>query len=532
MILITGRFEGFNESIYEIDRVWLLAQGKMPYVGFEWPFGVFLLYGPLWLSHLLYCGVAGGYYVFWTLASLAGVALLFATINQLDYPSPRKTSIFLLVFVTALPSVMGMGTHYTWLRFITPFYCILAVHRVSVRKLQPNAGRFAACLAICFTALLLLISPEMAIAHGFASWVLLFPRKSPIGPAAVPVYTYLAMLAGFVILFGASLKLHVLDTLLASGGGADSFPIPPSVPVVFFFAVVFVCACAVVRRWSTPSLNDNSIALIVLSLPLLVVALGRCDSGHMFCNGVGLFLAVFLYASPSPRMWRLFRNTFLVAVIALPGYAVIRYLVPKVGRTAIQAAAEESVPGATGFRAAIVRFGIHYMPDSAFEYALLAELQGFRLHMVPATIDFALLYPGIDFSRFGGIFEAPFGYRPNGYGSYLSSSVDLGYYEGIENANTPRAVQRKIDELAQHPNRDLLLSHPSENLCRVDDNAERQAITVLFFFPYTARVAHPIGIRTPLCDYIASHYTLTRSATPDNFGYELWTPSRTSSARR
>ena len=96
------------------------------------------------------------------------------------------------------------------------------------------------------------------------------------------------MLAGLAALFAAALKLHLLDTLIASGGGEDSFPIPFSVPVLFFYAVVFVCACSVVRRWAEPSLTDNSIALIVLSIPLLAAALGRCESGHILSNGVGL----------------------------------------------------------------------------------------------------------------------------------------------------------------------------------------------------------------------------------------------------
>jgi hypothetical protein len=530
MILVMGKFGGFAESVYEIDRVWLLAQGRIAYAGFEWPFGVLFLYGPLWLSHLLHCGIAGGYYVFWTLASLAGVALLFATINCLDYPSPRKTSIFLLLFVAVLPSTIGMGTHYTWLRFITPFYCILVVNRVSLRKLQPNACRVAAALAVCFTALLLLISPEMALAHCFASCVLLFPRKSAISPAAVPASTYAAMLAGFSALFGVGLKLHVLDTLLASGGGADSFPIPLSAPVIFFFGVVFVCACVVVRRWYIPSLKDNSIALIVLSIPLMAAALGRCDPTHILLNGIGLYLAVFLYVSTSPRMWRLFRNSFVVIVIVLPGYVALRYVIPLVGKTAMRAAAEDCQPEATGMRAAIARWGVRHLPAAGSE-GRLAELARLRAHAAPDEIDFGSVYPGFDLTRSHGIFEAPFGYKPNGLGSYHSSKVDYGFYEGLENANTPRAVQRKIDELAQYPERDLLLPQSSGDLCGFDVNLERQLITVLFFFPYTASVAHPISPHAPLCDYIASHYTLAEMATPENFGYELWTPRRASPAQ-
>jgi hypothetical protein len=528
MVLLAGGFGGFCESTYEIDRVWLLAQGHLPYVGFEWPFGVLFLYGPLWLSHLFHGDIAQGYNAFWTLSSVAGVALLFATINRLDTPTPRKTFIFLILFVAFLPSVLGMGAHYTLLRYISPFYCILIVSRASTGNTRRRAQRLAAALAVCFTAMLLLISPEMAIAHAFACSILLFPRKSAISPAGLRPSPYAAMLAGLAALFAAALKLHLLDTLIASGGGADSFPIPFSVPVLFFYAVVFVCACSVVRRWAEPSLTDNSIALIVLSIPLLAAALGRCDPGHILSNGVGLMLAVFLYASGSPRMWRLYCSAFIVAMIAIPGYTVCRAFLPRLGVSAMRTAAEETMPGVTGLRASIAEFGIRHMPSSDIKSRWLCELARLRVHVVPATIDFASLYPGLNVSRPDGNFEAPFGYQPNGFGSYHSSAVDYGYYEGMENANTPHAVQRKIDELAQHPDRDLLLPDASASLCSVDGSLQRGLLSVFFFFPYLARVSHPVSVHQPLCDYIAEHYTLARSATPNNFEYELWTPAKPS----
>ena len=523
MVLIAGRFGGFCESSYEIDRVWLVAHGKIPYVGFEWPFGVLFLYGPLLLSHLLRCGIAGGYYVFWVLVSLAGVGLLFATINRLDYPSPRKTSIFLILFVAFLPTAVGMGAHYTWLRYIAPFYCILIVHGVGTRNTLPKAKGIAAALAVVFTGILLLISPEMAIAHAFACFVLLFPGRSAMSPAALPARLYLAMLALLAALFVAALKLHLLDTLLASGGGADSFPIPLSLPILLFFAVVFVCACSLVRRWAEPSLNDNSIALIILSVPLVAAALGRCDPGHILANGVGLLLAVFLYASRSPRMWRLYRDAFLIAMIAIPAYSFYRFFLPLIGNAAMRTAAE-SMPGEGALPSRIAQFGIRQMPYSTFKTARLAELASLRLHVVPTTIDFASLYPGVDLSDSDGILEAPFGYKPNGFGTYLSSRIDYGYFDGVENANTPEAVQRKIDELVHNPDRYLLLPDQSAKLCNADGVVERHLITVFFFFPYPVRVSHPQSVHKRLCDYIADHFTLTRSATPDDFEYELWSP--------
>ncbi|HEY2013517.1 MAG TPA: hypothetical protein VGH38_08465, partial [Bryobacteraceae bacterium] len=394
MILISKPFGGFRESVYEIDRIWLLSHGKIPYTGFEWPFGALFLYGPLWIAALLHMSPAGGYYVFWTAASVAGVGLLSSTIGRLNYPSGRKQSIFLLFFAVYLPATLSMGTHYTLLRFISPFYCMLVVYDVSTGRETRHSGTVAAILAFCFAAVLLLISPEMAIAFCFGCAVLLMPygaRRRNSG--AVRLSAYVTLLAALALLFTTAYKLHVLDTLLASGGGADSFPIPLSAPTLFFFGVIFVSACVLVRRWRVPSLNDNSVVLIVVSVPLLAAALGRCDPGHMAANGMGLFLAIALYASASARGWRAFAITYVVVMLVLPSYVLVRYVIPQIGATAVKAA-ERSVSPAPGER-----------------------------------IDFASIYHGFNSAGTDGILEAPFGYKPNGLGSYLATDVDYGFYE-------------------------------------------------------------------------------------------------------
>src|ERR1700678_4345445 len=111
MVLFAGRFGGILESSYEIDRVWLLSQGKVPYIDFEWPFGVFFLYGPLWLTKILHLSVIQSYDLFWTRASVAGIGLLFATVNLVDYASERKTPIFLLLYAATLFSIGLMGAY-------------------------------------------------------------------------------------------------------------------------------------------------------------------------------------------------------------------------------------------------------------------------------------------------------------------------------------------------------------------------------------------------------------------------------------
>jgi hypothetical protein len=529
MILYAGRFGGMLESSYEIDRVWLLSQGKAPYVDFEWPFGTSLLYGPLWLSHLLHLSIPQACNLFWMLASVAGIGLLFAAVNLVDYPSEHKTAIFLLFYAGTLTSILEMGTHYTLVRYACPLLFILILYKVGSRGERPGAQiraqTGAAILALCFTACLLLLSPEMAIANAFACVLLFFPRRSAVSPIPMRPTLYLSILAGLVAIFGFAFKAHVFDTLLASGGGADSFPIPFSSAVLFFFAVVFFCACAIVERWSQPTLNDNSVALILVSIPLLAAALGRCDPGHMLFNGMGLILAASFYFSYFPKLWKFYRNCFFVFMILIPGVSGIWLFAPAMGGVALRTLAEDSLPGhSKGLIATTATFAVLHMPPSAIKTKQLARLQKIQLLVAPQTIDFAAIYPGTDASDPSAVFEAPFGYKPNGVGSYLSNRIDYGYYEGVENANTPAAVSRKINELATHRERALLLQEHFTDACELDPHAERHEISVLFFFPYIARATHPENVHQPLCSYISNHYSLVQPPVLENFRYGLWVP--------
>jgi hypothetical protein len=124
---------------------------------------------------------------------------------------------------------------------------------------------------------------------------------------------------------------------------------------------------------------------------------------------------------------------------------------------------------------------------------------------------------------------APLGYKPNGIGTYLSNRVDYGRYEGLENANTVEAIQEKLSEIRNHPEKALLLPEGFEETCRIDIPAERLEISKLFGFPYLGRAIHPESVRQPICDYISAQYGLAQAPAPENFEYGLWVAK---SARR
>jgi len=167
MYMAAGRFGGFGESRYQIDRVWLLSQGKIPYVNFEWPFGVSFLYVPLLLRQLLDISLVQACYLFWILNILFGILLLFVTVNLIDYPTDFRTAIFLLVCGAGLPSILGMGIQYAFLRFTLPLFLVLLVCKLFNRGSR-KWEVYSALFAVASTIILLSISPETAISQAFA----------------------------------------------------------------------------------------------------------------------------------------------------------------------------------------------------------------------------------------------------------------------------------------------------------------------------------------------------------------------------
>jgi hypothetical protein len=143
----------------------------------------------------------------------------------------------------------------------------------------------------------------------------------------------------------------------------------------------------------------------------------------------------------------------------------------------------------------------------------MAELQ--MLSETDATRDIA-----VPPSNTVGVVEAPFGYTVTQNPTY----VDQGYYAGTVNAFSSESTARKIDELEQHPTRDLAL--PRDVNCYVDLEGEQKFLSVLFFYPFHRHALHPQDTYVALCTHIRQHYWLRVPSGPGTYGYEIWSPGR------
>ena len=515
MYALAGRFGGFGESSYEIDRAWLTSIGQRPYLDFEWPFGLALLYGPLAIRGLLHTSVPQSCYIFWGLNALLGVWLLYAVVNAIDYPSPHKRSIFLLLYSAWFFSIVTMGTHYTLTRYTLPLYFLLSVYRQWSRKDISFLVR-GILMALLFAAILFLYSPETAIAFGLVS-TCLFPFSAKARNA--PFYaSFLAYMLGLAVLVGAAFKLHILDTVIASGGGADSFPIILCPHILLFCAALFICACYVRQQVLTGRSNGNSICLIALAVPMLPAALGRCDPGHVLFNGLGIFLASLVFLSGHKRAWKYTMPTFAVIMIGLPLVGGLWSYMPLLAKCGIDllASAGQTSPINRMVRVAGASY-IHHFGPRANEQKRLEHLDALLNGSTSTVRELATIYPGWNRG-----YLAPFGYKPNGFGSDLTTLVDYGRYEGDENANTPAAIDTKLDEIRDNPRRALLLPDNYDSNCTIDVRAVRHEIEILFMAPYLKGVAHPQSLRAPICAYIQQHYVLQVPPTARTYSYGLW----------
>lgn len=525
MYMLAGRFGGFGESSYEIDRAWLLSQGKTPYVDFEWPFGVALLYGPLLISRTISVNIVQAYYIFWIINCLLGTLLLFAVINLIDYPSKSKKAIYLLLFGSWFLSILNMGTHYTLVRYACPLYFLLLIQN-SFKRGGVRGWIRAGYLGIAFTIVLFLISPEVAIAFAWACICIFI--VSPHQWNSGVLIGFSAWLVAMAAVFWASLRLHILDTVRASGGGADSFPIAPAPHFLLFFVALFLCACYLYQRFTSQRGYDNTIGMIAFSIPMIAAALGRGDPGHVLLNGLGIFIASMFYLSNQEIAWKWYKAAFIFLLILLSGISGIWFYQQPLRRCGLNLLSESGSDSPV--RKSLLFLGrkyIAYFASPAKKSKWEKELEDFQHLSVPTTVDLSTIYP-----TWRGAFLAPFGYKPNGFGTYLSTQVDYGYFEDIENANTVSAIQRKVAELRSQPERALLLPDQFDRICQFDVPEERQKIGILFDSPYIGRAVHPESIRQPICQYIHSRYRLEQAPALENFGYGLWVPASVNARNR
>lgn len=520
MLLVSGalcipviRLGGIEESIYLVDRVKLVLEGHRPGADFEFAYGPLLLYGPAWLTRLPGLSAAAAYGLFWIVLNLSGVAMLYATLQGIDVPFRFRRAAFLFFLVVAFVNLLSTGMNYSLFRFASPCFLTLVVYRL-LGHVESSWLRPLGILAVapCY-AFLLSVSPELALSFGCGMGLFLV-LSYDLRPWRTMV-CFLAMVGLLGLATWVASTGQVFATLNAFRTGGYNFPILPAPHILVFLLALAVVSAFLLQRLRLGQPN-MVVALTLVSAGSVVGAFGRCDPVHVLLDPLGCWIAAFVLAGSLKS----FGGIWVAVTVCV---YVLLDAPPSVSGSAANLA-----------KAAIPTIFAHEPEDSHGRLDRFLEERSAKTFGAEkargklAELRFVAHHQGaIDVDRLYGepprtVFEAPFGFAPSHSGTYHTPEVDQGFYFGLENVLTPEAVQRKLAELKDHPERPLLMLATQESSCSVDPERERQAISSLFFYPYRAAAKHPGSILEPFCSYIRTHYRVEVPAAPEHFGYAVW----------
>lgn len=315
---LPNRYYGEMKSFIPCSELILL--GRAPYTQFQFNYGPLFLYLPVWIVYVarsffgVEIGIDTGY--LFALASFAVIGLLLLSYATSILDAKRRNWIFLLLSVPFIFN-LSLAMNYTALRFAAPYAALLWLHRCAQTKnsgpknlientTENSAKNNVETLGVWWkTALALatgavscfLVSPEIGISFLLGALVyigFLFRQQTAPARRGLAACLVLGLAASFVIL--GFLSPAYFLSIWSFGGGGYNLPIVPGIYILFYLGTL----AFVVPRLATLGLKRHGArASLVLGWSTLVVilvapALGRCDFGHILCNGVGAFLGAFL----------------------------------------------------------------------------------------------------------------------------------------------------------------------------------------------------------------------------------------------
>jgi hypothetical protein len=283
------------------------------------------------------------------------------------------------------------------------------------------------------------------------------------------------------------------------------------------FAALLLVAAYIGAAPLRERLLPNSAPLLLYACAAFPAAFGRCEPLHLMDNGIAVILCAFLLVSQWPRLWR---SSILVYTLLFLVYsAATMPAMPLFGRTILTRVWANGGP-----HGAFARRIDSTLRNAAIRHYGVANGQ-VRLHLLRTSL-LAKAAPG-EGALAGAtpVVEAPFLYLPNTLGSYQGPLVDTGYYSGTLNLHTPAHVQRKIDELAAHPDRDVIVRWEAPKLCVQDIPDSRAALRRLLITPVLLPAVHEDDVFQPLCAYIQTHYQMVHPSSAETSGYSLWRPN-------
>jgi hypothetical protein len=375
---------------YFIEQISMYTDySKKLYDEIEFPYGPLLFYSPVAVRAVLspiHATLREAYFVTLVLEQIAGLWLLIYALDNL--PIVRNLRILVLVFFVCLVLPFNLGLNYTYFRFMPPFAILLAIHKVK----RPVAAAAWIFLGQVFC---LGISPEIAFAF-FAGSVAYAGcrcfRNGWLWLAGVAA-PFFSIAAFFWVMGGAYLRMmnmfaHGVFNLIVE-------PLPHI--LIYLFALVWLIPRSL--AWMFRESREDApvlAAMYVAAVAVLPVAFGRCDPGHVFYNGLGIYLLSMVAVSLLPMRQRL---AWAVCVAALMVWMMVGFRGVLWNNT-IRPVLREAVLqyGSEGMKETMVRRSLHLSPEETRAYlhdpdASFEEFHLDRLQAIAGRDPVATPYP-------------------------------------------------------------------------------------------------------------------------------------------
>ena len=453
----------FSEMGLDLSRLDLMALGLRPHRDFQYTYGPAMFYPAYWLYALSRgrLSIDGAYFATVLTHWVAGLALVHYTVRTLCRGRGRL-AVFLCVALAVFNLSLGIG--YTPLRFMLPLASLLFLHRTLAGWVANDSATLwkNAALAASLCLFALSISPEIGLATAtgitvfFAMLSATDLRRLAL-VAAVPAASLGIAVLGF--------SVDYIQGIFSHGRGANNLPVFPTLPILLLIAA----ACTILPRLGAIGLRQRtSEGALALGMAgalglLLPAAFGRCDTGHVLFNGLGILILLLAVAARWPSR--------SAAVAVFSAFVVVHPVFGNLsaGRLVGPALDYRAYLGSTGFderlneqvwsSAAGVPTRIRYGKLLPFRNDLLSLLR-------EEKIGTPLFVAHEDVARF----------------LKLTGRFVPEHYSGIKmEVHTPGEVRRKIADLATM---DVILVPDDETRRLVaTDESSRQWLSRLLFFP-------------------------------------------------
>ena len=472
----------FGESGYFLTRLDLMFLGHLPYRDFDFGYGPAMLYLPFALHQWTGLALDTAHILNVVLFGIAGFLVLYRILCRLDLPFSWSIGLVVAIGVTGFN--ISLAPIYTPLRFLWAAFSVLeidlALSKPSCGRLRGSAVPALYCLAG------FLISPDTGLQTTFAAsayiaWSSACRRRSDAVLLAGPVLVVTAI--------STALGPEYFKYVFCFGGGFMNLPIPPA---------PYILALALAACWVLPILAFRSLRAAVAGRPVaaaltgalglaLPAALGRCDPGHVFWNGLPLFLIAAAMAVRRARPRALFLVCALVLSVTV--LASNRHYKALFAEQLRWKSGLESAPASAGQHQSVAVSGdnlIHFPWSKPFRVAAEAR-QLFKYPRIATPLGC-----GEDIDKF------------------LKLTGRYAFDRSLDGAASGRDLKMKLEAL-RHERVVMVRAEVFASLAPMSEasiRADQDFLSRLFVFPVNWRPANePFSFNNVIAYVIATRYT-------------------------